>query len=368
MHYYFDKFKRLPAKLIIFIILTNLVGICVLYSANDGIFYYVPMKQLMSFIIFMIMSCFIALIDLKKIYNYSYILYSISAIILIAIYVFGYKAMGATRWVNIMGLKLQPSEIMKIGVVLLLARYYHDIKNDRINELRHMLFPAISCAIPAFLVMKQPDLGTGIIILLILGIIIFAVGMQIKQILYLVCPVILISPLLWHALYDYQKKRISMFLNPESDPLGSGYNIIQSKIAIGSGGMLGKGYLKGSQSHLNFLPEHHTDFVFAGLAEELGFVGSMILLGLYFVIILESLSIAINSRSAFGKILVIGIISIFFSHIVINISMVSGLLPVVGIPLPFFSYGRTMLGMMLIGFGLIMNVHVHQKANFVRQL
>ena len=367
MYYHFDKFTRLPARLIIVITLTNLAGICVLYSANDGTFYYLPIKQFISFAIFMIISCLIAVIDLKKIYQYSYILYSISALILMAIYLFGYKAMGATRWVNMMGLKLQPAEIMKIGVVLLLARYYHDIKNDRIDELRHMILPALSCATPAFLVIKQPDLGTGIIILLIFAIIIFALGIKMRHILYLMCPIILISPLLWHALYDYQKKRILMFLNPESDPLGSGYNIIQSKIAIGSGGILGKGYLKGSQSHLNFLPEHHTDFVFAGLAEEFGLLGSVILLGLYLIIIFDSLLIAINSRSVFGKILVIGIISIFFFHIIINIGMVSGLLPVVGIPLPFFSYGRTMLCMMLIGFGLIMNVHVHQKANWIRQ-
>jgi rod shape determining protein RodA len=214
--------------------------------------------------------------------------------------------------------------------------------------------------------MKQPDLGTSMIIILSSGIIVFSSGTRVKHLIYCISPIIVSIPLIWQFLYDYQKKRMLMFLNPESDPLGSGYNIIQSKIAIGSGGLFGKGFGLGTQSKLDFLPEHETDFIFSCFAEETGFIGAIILIILYFIIIVKSLSIALNSRSIYGKILGLGIIAIFFLHIFINIAMVSGIFPVTGKPLPFMSYGRNIVASMLIGFGLIMNVHIHQKENFIK--
>ena len=211
------------------------------------------------------------------------------------------------------------------------------------------------------MIIKQPDLGTGMIILIIASFIFFAAGVGIKKFLIVFAGLCAFMPILWAFLREYQKKRILVFLNPELDPLGSGYNIVQSKISIGSGGLFGKGIGSGTQSQLHFLPEHQTDFIFASLSEDFGFLGGIILLTLYSLIIYVSIGIAINSKSVFGKLLAIGVISMFFSHIFINIGMVMGLVPVVGVPLPLISYGGTMMGSMLGGFALVMNVHINQS-------
>jgi rod shape determining protein RodA len=323
-------------------------------------------KQLISFLLFLPISIAIAIIDLKLIYKSSYYLYGFFILLLLMIELMGHKAMGATRWVNILGFKMQPSEFIKIGLVLFLARYYHNISTANLKKFSSIIIPIIFTLIPALIVIKQPDLGTGLIIILTFSIILIASGTRIIYIIYLLITMIISVILGWRLLHSYQKKRILMFLNPESDPLGAGYNIIQSKIAIGSGGFLGKGIGEGTQSKLDFLPEHETDFIFSCFSEETGFIGALILIIIYFIIIMQSLSIATNSRSVYGKMLVIGITGIFFLHILINIAMVSGVFPVTGKPLPFMSYGRNIIASMLIGFGLIMNVHVHQKENFVK--
>lgn len=366
MIYYIKKLQYIPVRLLLLIMLINIIGIYTLYSSSNEGFLYFPFKQTVSLLIFLILSLSIAVIDLRVIYQYSYIFYFICFTLLILTYFFGYKAMGAARWISIAGIKIQSSEIMKLAVVMFLARYFHDLRNFNVSSLYHIFLPALFCVTPVLLVLKQPDLGTAIVIIFTVMIIIFVMGIKFKYILYAIIPPIIFSPLLWSILYDYQKKRILTFLYPESDPFGAGYNIIQSKIAIGSGRLLGKGYLGATQSYLNFLPEHHTDFIFACFAEEYGLIGTLSILVIYFLIILETFIISINARSVFGKILVIGISSIFFLHIIINIGMTLGLLPVVGIPLPFFSYGRTMLGMMLMAFGLVMNVNIHRKDNFIR--
>ncbi len=361
-----SKIYKIPFLLLFFIILLHIIGLVSLYSASNMNFKPFVYKQLISFLLFLPISVWIAVIDLKTIYRSSYYLYGFFIILLLLISLIGYKAMGATRWFSIFGLQIQPSEFIKIGLVLFLAKYYHNISTESLNKFSSLIIPIIFTLIPAFIVIKQPDLGSGIIIILTLAIIFFASGTKIIHMFFLLIPIMISMVFGWKILHNYQKKRILMFLNPESDPLGSGYNIIQSKIAIGSGGLFGKGIGEGTQSKLDFLPEHETDFIFSCFAEESGFVGALILIIVYFIIILQSLSIATNSRSVYGKILVIGIIGIFFLHILINIAMVSGVFPVTGKPLPFMSYGRNITASMLIGLGFIMNVHVHQKDSFVK--
>ncbi|BDU60369.1 hypothetical protein FLA4_07790 [Candidatus Rickettsia kotlanii] len=267
--------------------------------------------------------------------------------------------MGGKRWIDIGIVKLQPSEPIKIAVVLMLARYFHSLTIDDLTKFHKVIIPIIGVLIPALLIIREPDLGTGMIVLIVSAIIFFAAGFRIKYFIILGLAVLISLPIAWNMMYDYQKKRVMVFLDPEHDPLGASYNIIQSKIAIGSGSLFGRGLNQGSQSHLDFLPEHQTDFIFATFAEEFGFIGGIFLLILYFILITISLLIAANCREIFSKLMVIGITSILFSHVFINIAMVMGLLPVVGVPLPFISYGGTMITSMLIGFGLVMNAQVH---------
>jgi rod shape determining protein RodA len=280
---------------------------------------------------------------------------------LIGVELFGSVAMGGQRWINLGLIKIQPSEPAKIAVVLMLAKYFHNVSHNDINKIHKLIIPIIAILIPCALIIKQPDLGTGMVVLIVSTIMLFALGVSIWKFITVGAAAIISLPIIWQMMYDYQKRRILMFWDPSQDPLGSGYNIIQSKIAIGSGGMLGKGLTQGTQSQLEFLPEHQTDFIFATMAEELGFIGGMVLVTLYAMVIILSLLIAINSKSLFGKLIAIGITSIFFSHIFINMGMVMGLLPVVGVPLPLISYGGTMMSSMLVGLGLIMNVEVNRN-------
>jgi rod shape determining protein RodA len=287
---------------------------------------------------------------------------------LVLVHLLGHTAMGAKRWFSLGFIKIQPSEPAKIAIILMLARYFHALSLKEIGQIKYVIPAVIAVLIPVGLIVKQPDLGTGLITLTVSGIIFFIAGIRLWKFVVVIITAGVSMPIIWNFLYDYQKKRILMFLEPESDRLGAGYNIIQSKIAIGSGGFFGKGLFNGTQSQLEFLPEHQTDFIFSTLAEEMGFVGSFILLLLYFFITYLSLSIALGCKSTFGRLVVVGITSLFFFHVFINIGMVMGLLPAVGIPLPFMSYGGTMMGSMLIGFGLIFNVHVHQRVKISKDL
>lgn len=317
-------------------------------------------KQLINFLIFMPLAIFIAFIPLNFIFRCAYLPYIVVLLMLIAVEAFGYTAKGGTRWMELGGIRLQPAEPAKIAIVLMLARYFHQMTLDEIASFRKLLMPATILIIPVALIIKQPDLGTGSLTLMVGAAMFFAAGINRWIFGAGFAGAAVFAPILWHFLYDYQKKRILVFLNPELDPLGSGYNIIQSKIAIGSGGIFGKGVGGGTQNHLEFLPEHQTDFIFASLAEELGFIGGSLLLLLYGIVIYIALSIAINARSVFAKLLTVGVTAIFFFHAFINMAMVMGLLPVVGLPLPLISYGGTMMVSMLVGFGLIMNAHVNQ--------
>jgi len=277
--------------------------------------------------------------------------------------VMGHHALGAQRWLSLGPITIQPSEIMKIGLVLALARFYHGLSGKSAQLSWWLLVPGLLILAPVALVMEQPDLGTAMLILLTGGAIMVLAGLSWRLIAAgALGAALLIPPAVMFGLHDYQRKRILTFLDPEGDPSGSGYHILQSKIALGSGGLLGKGYGLGSQSQLNFLPEKQTDFIFATLAEEFGFVGCVSVLVLYAAVIFMALRTAYISHSHFGRLAAAGVTVTFALYVLINGSMVMGLAPVVGVPMPLLSYGGTVMLTVMVGFGLVMAVRVHRYA------
>jgi len=358
-----NKISNLHFPLATLVAVTSFYGLLVLYSAAGGNINPWVYKQLINVIISAPFVCTIIFIDIRAIYKMAWIIYIVTLIMLIGVEIIGYTAKGGTRWIDLGIIRIQPSEPAKFSIIIILARYFHGISVYNINKISHLVVPIAITLLPAALIIKQPDLGTGIVILIIATCIFFAAGVSIKKFLFMFVALLTSMPIIWTFLREYQKKRVLVFLNPGLDPLNSGYNIVQSKISIGSGGIFGKGVGNGTQSQLEFLPEHQTDFIFASLSEDFGFVGGIFLIALYSMIIYASVGISINSKSVFGKLLAIGVISMFFSHIFINIGMVMGLVPVVGVPLPLISYGGTMMVSMLCGFALIMNVHLNQGVN-----
>ena len=274
--------------------------------------------------------------------------------------------MGAQRWIDLGVVQLQPSELMKIALVLALARFFHGVSYEEVGNPLNLLVPLLLIALPAVLVLRQPDLGTALMMLAGSGAIFFLAGVRIWKFMLVIAAGLGAIPIAWQFLRGYQKQRILTFLDPESDPLGSGYHILQSKIALGSGGMFGKGFLKGSQSHLNFLPEKQTDFIFTMLAEEFGMVGGLAMLGLYVLTIGYGFAIAIRCRSQFGRLVAMGVTTTLFLYLFINVAMVMGLIPVVGVPLPLISYGGTAMLTMMIGLGLLLGVSIHRDVRIAR--
>ena len=303
----------------------------------------------------------LALTDIKLLLRYAYVFYFITLILLVVVEVAGHTGMGATRWINLGFIKLQPSEFMKIAMVLVLARYFHTSSLQSIESVRGIIPPLLMAIFPAFLIVLQPDLGTALMLIFTTAAMFFVVGVQIWKFVVVFIGGLITIPFAWHFLHDYQQNRVLTFLNPERDPLGAGYHIIQSKIALGSGGVFGKGFLKGSQSHLNFLPEKHTDFIFTMLSEEFGLVGAVLVVILNILILAYSYSFALKSTSYFGKLLAIGLATNYFMYVFINIAMVLGLLPVVGIPLPLISYGGTVMLSIMASFGIILCVHINRN-------
>jgi len=274
--------------------------------------------------------------------------------------------MGAQRWLDLGVIQVQPSELMKLALVLALARYFHGLDEIEVGRVRWLIAPALMALLPVALVLKQPDLGTAMILLLGAATMFFIAGVKWWKLALVGVAGLAALPLAWQYLRDYQKKRVLIFLNPESDPLGAGYHILQSKIALGSGGLFGKGFMQGTQSQLNFLPEKQTDFIFTTLAEESGLAGATFLIGLYVILIGYGIAIALRSRSPFGRLLAMGITAMLFIYVFVNIGMVSGLIPVVGVPLPLVSYGGTAMMTLLIGFGLLMGAYVHRDVEISR--
>lgn len=356
-----QELRQIPLLMIMTIVMLSCIGFLMMYDAAYGSIMPWAFKQMMYFAVFFLLMLVVGLISLRSIYSWSYMLYFFSLLFLILVELMGHNAMGATRWINLGIIKLQPSEPMKLATILALARYFHSASYKDILSVKSLIVPALITLLPVLLIVKQPDLGTAIITLLVAVIIFFVAGVRTWKFIAAFSAILLSIPVLWNYLYDYQKQRILIFLDPERDPLGNGYNIIQSKIAIGSGGMFGKGMLNGSQAQLEFLPENQTDFVLSMFAEEFGFVGVMGLMVLYLILIMYGTSIAVNCKSQYGKLLAYGIVCLFSLQVFVNMGMVMGLLPVVGVPLPFLSYGGTMMATILLSFGVLISVKLNCK-------
>lgn len=360
--------ERLPVKLaeidwrlVGLICLVSGGGALMLYSVGGGSWEPWAANHLIRVAACLAMMLVLALVDLRIWFAVAYPLYLVGLLLLVGVELFGYTAMGAQRWLDLGFIRLQPSEIMKVGIVLALARWYHGVSAKDAKLSWKLLIPITMIGAPVLLVAHQPDLGTAMLIALTGAAIMFMAGLSWKLILAAGAAfAAAVPPFVMFVLHDYQRERIFTFLNPEADPSGSGYHIMQSKIAMGSGGFLGKGYGLGSQSQLEFLPEKHTDFIFAALAEEFGFVGSFTVLAIFAAIILISLRVASLSHSHFGRLAAAGVTATFTFYILINGAMVMGLAPVVGVPMPLLSYGGTVLLTVMVGFGLIQAVRVHR--------
>jgi rod shape determining protein RodA len=284
------------------------------------------------------------------------VIYGISVALLVVVCLFGYAAHGSQRWLGGGGFALQPSELMKLVIIITLARYFDDHKANEPYKLKELLVPILIVIVPFLLILKQPDLGTALILIIIFVSIVFFIGVNWKSLIIALSGGLILIPIGWHFLKDYQRDRLITFLNPENDPLGAGYHIIQSMIAVGSGEIFGKGFLSGSQTQLKFLPEQQTDFVFSVFAEEWGFIGGLILIIIFMAIIFWGLKIALQARDLLGTIIAFGITALISWEVFINIGMVLGILPIVGIPLPFLSYGGSAMLSLMAAIGLLMNV------------
>lgn len=309
----------------------------------------------------------VAMIDIRFWMRWAYVAYAFALILLVLVPILGIVGMGARRWIDLGPITIQPSEIMKISLVLALARYFHACTLEEVGKIRWLLLPLVMIAAPVALVMKQPDLGTAMLLLAGAGIIFLLSGVRLWKFAVALVGAAASIPVAWGLMHDYQRQRVLTFLDPEADPLGSGYHILQSKIALGSGGLFGKGFLEGTQSHLSFLPEKQTDFAFTNLAEEFGLVGASVLIGLYLLLFAYGHAISLRARSHFGRLLAGGINGLVFLYVFINIAMVTGLVPVVGVPLPLVSYGGTAMMTLLFGFGLMMSVWIHRDVTIPRQ-
>lgn len=342
------------------------IGFLALYSAANGSMDPWASRQMMRFAVGFTGMFIIALINIRWWYKLSYPFYAIGILLLIAVEVMGHIGMGAQRWIDLGFIQLQPSELMKIALVMALARYFHAATVEDMRSLRFLLAPFIMAVLPFALVLLQPDLGTGLMLAMASAAVVFVAGAPLMYFGIALGCVAAMAPVAWFMMHDYQKQRVLTFLNPESDPLGAGYHITQSKIALGSGGIEGRGFLQGTQSHLNFLPEKQTDFIFTLWAEEWGLLGGIFLLILFGLIFLYGIWIAARCRHGYGRLLALGLIFNFSLYIFINVSMVMGLIPVVGAPLPLVSYGGTAMLAVLIGFGLIMSCSIHRDAKLPR--
>lgn len=359
----FEKLSKINYNLIITTILIFAFGIVALYSADNGSWSPWAKKQLIYFISFMPVLFVIALININFWFKTSYFLYFCSLLSLILVGIIGHRSMGATRWINLGFMRVQPAEIMQICIILAFAKYFHNKDLVDIKKNKTLIIPIIMMIIPVILVLKQPSLGTALLLIIITATIFFCSGVQIWKFILCLSLIFLSSPIIWkYGIKDYQKQRVLTFLNPTADPLKSGYNITQSKIAIGSGGLNGKGFLNGTQGQLEFLPEKHTDFIFTIIAEEFGFLGVSMLIVLYTVLFCILIYMTIKNQNNFGRIIIIGVFTNLFFHFFINIGMITGILPIVGMPLPLLSYGGSITSSTLISLGFVLNADINRNA------
>jgi rod shape determining protein RodA len=358
----FGKLCGISWGLVLLVFIAAACGIAELYSAADGDMQPWAATQMVRFGIALVPMIGAALLGIRHWFRAAYWMYAVALALVVAVDLRGFVGMGARRWIDLGLIQLQPSSLMNIALVLALARYFHARADEDIAHLRYLIPPALMILIPAALVLKQPDLGTAVMLLITGAALFFIAGVRLRFFALMALGAAAALPAGWHFLRDYQKNRIYTFLDPESDPLGAGYHILQSKIALGAGGFFGRGFLNGSQSHLSFLPEKQTDFIFTTLAEEFGFIGGLGLLALYTLMIGYGFVIALGCSNQFGRLLGLGIVTNFSLYVFINTAMVMGLIPVVGVPLPLISYGGTAMLAVMFGFGLLLNVGVHREA------
>ena len=354
------KLKRINYGLIILVTACCSIGFAMLYSAAGGDIEPWAQRHIVRYFVGLLGIIILGLINIRLFFKGAYIFYGVSLMLLVFVELAGEVGMGAQRWIDFGVIRLQPSELMKISVIIVLARYFHIRSLQEIGNPVHLAIPAFLILVPVALVIKQPDLGTAIMMALSGLVIFFIAGVRMWKFILLFLGGIALVPIIWQFLLEYQKKRILTFLSPEIDPLGAGYHLMQSKIALGSGGLYGKGFIQGSQSHLNFLPEIQTDFIFTMLAEEFGLLGGLVVLLLFFLISCYGLILSFFMASKFARFLTIGMITTLFLYVFINIGMVMGLLPIVGVPLPFISYGGSALLTSMTAIGLIISCHVHR--------
>ena len=358
---FFQKIKEIDFVLVICIILLSTISLLVMYSTDGGEILYHTKSHFSKLAVFFPLMILIAFFNIKYWHTFAYLFYFIIILLLVWVSFFGLKASGSQRWMNLYLFVLQPSELMKIAIVLCLAKYYHRIKVENVNSLGNIVLVLSIITIPIIFVISQPDLGTAVLIALSGLIILWLGGVKVKYFVYSLITFLISLPFIISFLKPYQKLRILTFLDPDRDPLGAGYQIIQSKIAIGSGGLEGKGFLKGTQSYLDFLPEKHTDFIFTLFSEEFGFIGSLGLLILYTIIIIRIIRIGALSKSNFSKLFCFGFAFSIFIYIFVNLSMVLGLLPIVGSPLPIMSYGGSSMLATMVGFGIVLSAKINHR-------
>jgi len=355
------KLKDLDYILLFSVMLLSAISLFVMYSTDGGEILFHTKNHFVKLVVFFPLMILVAFFNIKLWHNLSYIIYLLVMLLLIYVSLFGIKSSGSQRWMDLYLFVLQPSELMKVAIIMCLAKYYHRLKIENVNSFLSIIVVLSIILIPIIFVISQPDLGTSILIALSGLIILWLGGVKIKYFIYSFITFLISLPFIISFLKPYQKLRILTFLDPDRDPLGAGYQIIQSKIAIGSGGLDGKGFLKGTQSYLDFLPEKHTDFIFTLFSEEFGFIGSVGLLVLYSIIIFRIVRIGSLSRSNFARLFCFGYAFAIFIYIVVNLSMVLGLLPIVGSPLPIMSYGGSSMLATMIGFGIVLSAKINHK-------
>ena len=361
-----EKMASVSWGLVLLLSAISGIGFAVLYSAAGGSLEPWASRSMLRFGLGLALLLAVAMVDLRFWYRAAYPAYAFAVLLLLAVDLKGVRGLGAQRWLELGPVSLQPSELMKVALVMVLARYCSTLSRTEMARPVRLMVPAALVLLPAALVMKQPDLGTALMLILGSAGLLLLAGVRLWVFGLAGLGGIAAVPLAWRFLRDYQKKRILTFLNPENDSLGAGYHIMQSKIALGSGGMWGKGFLQGTQSHLSFLPEKHTDFIFTMFAEEFGMAGGLVLLLLYALVVAYGFGIGLRCRNQFGRLLALGIVVNFFLYAFINIAMVMGLIPIVGVPLPLISYGGTAMLTLMFGFGLVIGVWIHRDLRFNR--
>ena len=357
-----DRILSIDYILVVSILVLGIISMFAMYSTDGGEFKYHTNSHILRFCVFFALFFLVSLIQIRFWHDQSYLIYISLFLLLLGVKYFGLTSSGSKRWLDLYFMNLQPSELMKVGLILFLAKYYHRVSIENMNTLRYLFTPIIALIAPILLVATQPDLGTSILIAAGGVVVAWLAGVRIKFFAYSSILFLALLPVAISFLKPYQKSRILTFLNPERDPLGAGYQIIQSKIAIGSGGLFGKGFLNGSQSYLDYLPEKHTDFIFTLFSEEFGFFGSLSILALYALIISRIIKIGNITRSTFGKLYCYSFATAFFIYVVVNMMMVLGLLPIVGSPLPIMSYGGSSMMAIMFGLGIVMSCKIYKDA------